>query len=446
MPDTAVTSLVRVAEQVRGGHMGVPQPSSIDQIVIVNDFATTAGGATAIALSAAELYQQQGYKVTFISGDGPSERLRALGIEHVALNAPALLKLPFRKAIAQGFHHGAAARAVSEWIARHDTPGTAYHLHNWSQILSPAIFSALRPVEGRLVVTCHDFFNICPNGGFSHFGDAAVCQAQPMSLQCLASNCDRRSYAQKIWRTGRHVNLNVQARFARSKATFTFLHEAMRQKFVDCGFAAPDLVTIPNPAHAWTDRRIEAERNRGLLFVGRIARDKGADIAIRAAKDAGQKITLVGSGELGRMPEESDGDVEFAGWCDREEIAAIASRARALIVPSRILEPFGLVLVEAAMSGLPVIVASHALLARDLVDMGCGVAFGMGRSAGPGSPEPGRVVARLATDDDLVRRMSHAGFDGARRLCSDPVEWISAFIAIFERKIEAFRSAGGVST
>ena len=61
-------------------------------------------------------------------------------------------------------------------------------------------------------------------------------------------------------------------------------------------------------------------------------------------------------------------------------VADIATRARALIVPSRITEPFGLVILEAAMSGVPVIVSSHAYLAQNVVQLGFGEAFNIDRS------------------------------------------------------------------
>ena len=210
----------------------------IERIVILNDFGQAQGGATVIALEAARQFRRMGYNVTYLSGDGRSDMLAAIGAQQVTLDGAALLDLPRGKAMMQGFHNSKAARLVADWIAQNDTPGTVYHLHNWSQILSPSVFEPLRAVEDRLVVTCHDFFNICPNGGFIHFRASRSCSVRPLSAQCLLSQCDRRSSLQKYWRTLRHIRLNGLARFDQSRATFTFLHDRMEQKFVEGGFAA----------------------------------------------------------------------------------------------------------------------------------------------------------------------------------------------------------------
>lgn len=424
--------LSRVSADPLGGdgYGYCPAADPIGEIVIVNDFAAAQGGATAVALLETRELRQRGYKVTFISGGHPSAELDRLGVAQVALGMASLLEQPVLRAMAQGVHNASAARMISQWIARHDTPHTVYHLHNWSQILSPAVFAALRPVEQRLVVTCHDFFNLCPNGGLTHYNTSRPCTARPLSVQCLASQCDRRNPAQKYWRTLRQLRLNASAGFRDSQATFTFLHDRMQARFVEGGFAADDLVTVPNPVEAWTEYRIEAEANQGFLFVGRVGRDKGADLAIRAARVSGQKLTIVGTGEIDQSLHQGDCDVHFAGWRDRAEIAVLARQARALIVPSRVVEPFGLVLLEAAMSGLPVIVSSHAYLASEASELGFAQAFDIDRDdALPG------LLARFARDDTLVARMSRAGFEHAGGLCHSPPSWAEQLIRIFRAKL-----------
>lgn len=404
--------------------------TAIDEVVVINDFASARGGATMVALQAVHQYRRLGYRVTYICGDSPTAELNTLGVAQVGLNSSALLQLPAGQAFMQGLHNRHTEDIIGQWIRDNDTPRTVYHLHNWSQILSPSVFRALRKVEDRLIVTCHDFFNICPNGGFSHFRSSTPCSFRSLSAQCLLSQCDRRNPARKYWRALRHMHLNGLARFSKSRSTFTFLHARMQEKFVNSGFAANDLVSIPNPAEAWTDDRIEAERNEGFLFVGRLGRDKGADLAIDAARAAGQKMTLVGIGDLVPNGSTEKTGVEVAGWKGRSEIAEIARRARAVVVPSRVTEPFGLVILEAAMSGLPVIVSSHAYLAGDVVQMGFGDTFDI---AHPG--HLAKVIGAFAADDARIERMSRAGFANAHSLCNTPESWISNFIRIFEAKL-----------
>jgi glycosyltransferase involved in cell wall biosynthesis len=405
-------------------------PGSIGEVVIINDFAKATGGATIIALQEARELQRLGYKVTYICGDSPSPELAALGVEQVALGSLPLLEQPAWRAMADGLHNSAALRMIADWIARRDTPRTVYHLHNWSQILSPAVFDALKPVERRLVVTCHDFFNSCPNGGFTHYAKSSPCAARPLSVQCLTSQCDRRSALQKYWRTLRQVRLKQLADFGQSQASFTFLHERMQEKFIASAFPARHLLTLRNPVEAWTDRRIEAERNHGFIFVGRIGPDKGTDLAIGAASAAGQNLTIIGPGEIAVPSPHGSSRIETAGWCDRAEIASLASRARAIVVPSRVVEPFGLVLLEAAMSGLPVIVSDHAYLADEARELGFAMTFSISRP-----DELADLVSRLASDDELIARMSWAGFERAHRLCHSPASWTEQLTELFGQKL-----------
>lgn len=398
----------------------------IERVVVIHDFASPEGGAGVLAIQAAQEYRRRGIPVTYFAGaiNGAGEGLEGIGV--VGLHAARLLDTSPARAMIQGFHNRAAHHSLRDWIAANDTSHTVYHLHNWSQILSPAIFTALAGVEDRLVVTCHDFFNICPNGGFTDFPHSQPCELKPLSVSCLASQCDRRSSLHKYWRVARQVHLNRLARPARSKATFTFLHDRMQAKFVDNGFSARRMVTIPNPVEAWSRGQIPAERNRELLFVGRLGSDKGADLAAEACIQAGVPLTLVGEGELDGRLREAGGDLRLAGWCSRTEILDHANRARALIVPSRVVEPFGLVIVEAAMSGLPVIVSDRAYLAGDCQRLGFGQSFD---PAVPGSLA--ELVARIATDDATVARMSGNGFAHANELALSISEWSARFIGLF---------------
>ncbi len=105
-------------------------------------------------------------------------------------------------------------------------------------------------------------------------------------------------------------------------------------------------------------------------FAGRLVREKGADILIKAAKELQKsnirlKLLFIGDGpEKGNLQKlaydlELESDIEWKGYCPFEKMPDAMSEIDALVLPSRSTtnwwEQFGMVLAQAMMMGIPVI-------------------------------------------------------------------------------------------
>ncbi|HET7827001.1 MAG TPA: glycosyltransferase family 4 protein [Anaeromyxobacter sp.] len=172
------------------------------------------------------------------------------------------------------------------------------------------------------------------------------------------------------------------------------------------------------------------------LFVGRLAWVKAPEVAVDAARRAGLPIVLAG------RPHAADAAPD--GW--RERVLEPALRApgvrwlaaaglaakrrlfaasRALLVPLRWEEPFGLVMIEALLAGCPV------------------VAFA--RGAAPEIVEEGVTGYLVEGVDDMARALSDAGaLDRAaiqaharRRFSADRMA--SGYLAVYRAAIAAHR-------
>ena len=155
--------------------------------------------------------------------------------------------------------------------------------------------------------------------------------------------------------------------------------------------ADPDRIEIVTPGvdHRWFSpgSRADARAALGLdggpvlLFVGRIQALKGADVAVRAVAGLnGRRATLVvvggpsgpdGEGELDRLHRLVDDcglerRVRFVPAQPHHQLATYYRAADACLVPSRS-ESFGLVALEAAACGTPVVAAAVGGL-RTVVD------------------------------------------------------------------------------
>lgn len=403
----------------------------IDRIVIVNDISAPKGGATALALLSAYAFRARGYAVTFLTGDaGDNQALREAGVEIVALGQDRLLSGPAGRAMLKGLYNHAAYMLASDWIRRHDTPATVYHLHGWAQILSPAIFHALQPVNARLVLSAHDFFLACPNGSFSFLKTGEVCELTPMSVSCIRAQCDRRGYSHKLWRVARQA---AQRLFydRRHSPPVLAIHESMRPFLMRADIPDSAIESLPNPVTPWSATRIEAENNREVLFVGRLEGTKGPDLAAAACAAAGVTLRCIGDGVLRDEIAQRYPQVLLEGRLPPERITEHARQARLLVMPSRYPEPYGLVAAEAALSGLPVIAPGTAFLTDDLVGAGAGLAVEPRDTAAFAA-----AIRGIMDDDGRTAAMSRAAFGMAGMIALSVDQWIDRLLARYAGRID----------
>lgn len=412
----------------------------LDRVVVINDDSMETGGAATIAIASVRLLRRQGVPVTVLTGDSDvNPELEQLGAEVFSLQGRHILKGSRSSAALRGLYSAKTRRLLDGWIDRHDTAGTVYHLHNWHKILSASVFLPLRRVADRLVLSTHDFFLVCPNGGYFNFAAARPCELAPMGMRCLLSQCDKRHYGHKLWRMARQSVRQNLFDFRNTNATVLAVHEGMIPLLERGGIPRKSMRVLRNPVTPWRTERVSAERNRDIVYVGRLEHDKGIDVLANAARRSSVRIRCVGDGPLkdtlANRPE-----IELLGRLSREQIGCLVAGARLVIVPSLVRETFGLVVLEALMSGIPVIVSEYALIAQEVVRLGLGVAF---------RPDDELdlvcAIRRMMEDDAAVGAMSRRAFAEASKLTLTPEAWCGELLRTYRAKLSASDGASRAS-
>ncbi|MHB8472596.1 MAG: glycosyltransferase [Gammaproteobacteria bacterium] len=90
------------------------------------------------------------------------------------------------------------------------------------------------------------------------------------------------------------------------------------------------------------------------LFLGRLAPEKGVQLAIDVCAALNVRLCIAGQGKLEIF--QLKGRVENLGFIDDMQTRnSILRKAKAILAPTVMPEPFGMVVIEALMSGVPVI-------------------------------------------------------------------------------------------
>jgi glycosyltransferase involved in cell wall biosynthesis len=380
------------------------------RILLVTDWVRRRGGTeTYFAALRAELRSagNDARLLTSTAGsaaDGSAD-YRAFGTERIAAQALLQIANPF------------ALRRVGSAV-REFRPDVAF-VGMYEQHLSPAIFQALKGVP--TVLALFDYRSICPIGTkLLRSGDLCTVDAGAV---CWRGGCVGLPH----WLRDRPRYALIRSAIAKADRVVA-CSEWLRGALAAGGIRADVLLpAIIGPSARF--RRVPAAHPE-FVFVGRLSREKGVPVLLRAfarlrGSEPSARLRLIGEGDerqaIERLVAELglDDSVSLVGWLPPGEIERELASAWALVAPSLWAEPFGLVAAEAIVRGVPVVASAtggfaetvehgttgllfpngdEATLAHSLAEIAAGRAF-PSRSIAPGA------VAAAAERHSLARHV-----------------------------------------
>ncbi|MEO7691169.1 MAG: glycosyltransferase family 4 protein [Sphingomonas sp.] len=363
------------------------------RILILHNRYQVSGGEDVAVAAEHQLLLARGHEVTLIEADndairGPVAKVRT------ALAAP----------------YNPARR---RWIAREVRRAGAQivHAHNVFPRFSPSVLDGAADAGAGIVQTLHNYRTICANGLLLR--DGVVCEAcvGRIGWPAIRHGCYRGSVAG----SAAVVAMQQAARWGkiwdRPGRRLIALTEFARDKFVGGGFPADRIVVKPNVIDK-VEPAATPHQRAGILFVGRLSREKGADTFVDAAHLLPDvAFTVIGSGpDERRLRAAAPGNVAFTGALSNAAARAAMARASAVVMPSIWYEGFPMTVLEAFAAGTPVIAARIGSL-PEIVAEAAGLLFT------PDNPSSlAAAIAQLLSDPAAMARMAQAGQERAATL------------------------------
>lgn len=198
----------------------------------------------------------------------------------------------------------------------------------------------------------------------------------------------------------------AKRRLLRAVDRFIVPGEASRAYLDALGVPAPSIVVAPNavdPEIFSGGRRTRDGERLRLVAVGRLSPEKGLDVLVEAVRGLPVELEIAGTGpEDARLRALAGENVTFLGWVGRDTLPDLYANADVAVMPSRS-DPWGLVLNEASLAGLPLVSTTAAGAAWDVIEDGVN-----GFRVPPGDVGALRTAIERLAGDDAFRRAAGA--------------------------------------
>lgn len=331
------------------------------KILILHNRYKVSGGEESVVAAEAQLLKEKGHEVMLY--ELSNSRISREGVF-------GKLFLPLRVVWSP-----AAYRQVRKIIQK-QRPAIA-HVHNTFFAMSPSVYYACRDEKVPVVQTLHNYRFICPLGTLYREGKLCSECFDKGVLSSLKYNCGSKPISWKFAMLPTLKLHYLNNTFRKMIDTYIALSGFSKEQFERSGFDKNKIKIKPN--FISFDPGFSRENKEYALYVGRFSPEKGADLLVKAWKDAGfLPLKVIGRGDYKMLygyAQDHSVNAEFLGEKTNSEVFQYLKKALFLIVPSLCNENFPRIVVEAFASGVPVLASNNGALSQIIKEGKTGMLF-----------------------------------------------------------------------
>jgi glycosyltransferase involved in cell wall biosynthesis len=317
------------------------------KILQINKFYYLRGGSERYVFSVSKLLEERGHTVipfSMYDKENKISKYNKYFIDYIDLHKFSI------KNIVKFFYNYDAIRRLKKLIKK-EKPDIA-HLHNIAHQLTPAIINLLKKNNIKIVQTLHDYKMICPNAKlYNKNGNCEKCLGGKY-YNCFLNSCLHDSRA-KSFLAMLEAYFYKKINKAYDKVDL-FIAPSQFMKDVNVKFGIPEKkieVLYNFLSNEWLNKAVETdcatslhgERDKYILYFGRLSREKGIDTVLEAFSQMEYKkikFLIAGSGpaekEIRDKISELDlfDQVKLLGFQSGQKLDSLIIKATAIIMPS----------------------------------------------------------------------------------------------------------------
>ncbi len=251
------------------------------------------------------------------------------------------------------------------------------HIHNLHYGIGPWVVRRLRSAGIPVLMTLHNFRLLCPSASLFVGGKIFTSSLQEdFPWTAVKQGVLDRSVL-KTFLTGFSYWLHRKLGTWNSVNRYMVLSDFAKNIFESSSFPVDGdrFVVRPNSIDL---QPVEVAKDGRLLYIGRLAEEKGILPLIEALMDMDVPLDIYGTGpQLEQVQQRiaQHPQIRYMGYQPREVLTIAIAEADALVVPSVCYEGMPMTIIEAFAQGTPVLASAVGILGEMVVPLYTGMHF-----------------------------------------------------------------------